>query len=164
MPGIHKKKPICDGRIKHSGVLAKSTKNKLTSKGHALPNKVLKASLYDVSSQMLTNKKLIVTKSFSKPGNTLHVADADQFVTIKCVRASTDDGEMNIQEVADGDVFRLSVSDDMSVWISLKSVKDDGVLLSSLPLSQGETIRVSVSQNMIGKYLVFGYLEYPYPE
>ena len=110
---------------------------------------------------MLTNKKLIVTKPFSKPGNTLHVADADQFVTIKCVRASTDDGEINMQEVADGDVFRLSVSDDMSVWISLKSVKNDGVLLSSLPLSQGETIRVSVSQNMIGKYLVFGYLEYP---
>ena len=113
------------------------------------------------SHQMLTNKKLIVTKPFSKPGNILHVADGDQFVTIKCVRASTDDGEMNMQEVADGDVFRLSVSDDMSVWISLKSVKDDGVLLSTLPLSQGETIRVSVSQNMIGKYLVFGYLEYP---
>ena len=110
---------------------------------------------------MLTNKKLIVTKPFSKPGNTLHVADSDQFVTIKCVKASTDDGEMNMQEVADGDVFRLSLSDDMSVWISLKSVKDDGVLVSSLPLSEGETIRVSVSQNMIGKYLVFGYLEYP---
>lgn len=39
---------------------------------------------------MLTSKKLIVTKSFSNPGNILHVADADQFVTIKCVRASTD--------------------------------------------------------------------------
>ena len=109
---------------------------------------------------MLTSKKLIVTKPFSKPGNTLQVADADQFVTIKCVRASTDDGELNMQEVADGDVFRLSVSDDMSVWISLKSVKEDGVLLKDFPLSEGETIRVSVSQNMLGKYLVFGYLEY----
>ena len=110
---------------------------------------------------MLTNKKLIVTKPFSKPGNILHVADGDQFVTIKCVRASTDDGETYMQEVADGDVFRLSVSDDMSVWVSLKSVKDDGILLSAFPLSEGETIRVSVNQNIIGKYLVFGYLEYP---
>lgn len=62
-----------------------------------------------------------------------------------------------------GDIFRLSVSDDsddISVWVSLKSVKNDGVLLSSFPLSQGETIRVAVSQSMIGKYLVFGYLEY----
>ena len=109
---------------------------------------------------MLTSKKLIVTKPFSKPGSTLHVADADQFVTIKCVRASTDDGEINMQEVADGDFFRLSVSDDMSIWISLKSVKDDRVLLKDLPLSEGETIRVSASQNLLGKYLVFGYLEY----
>lgn len=108
---------------------------------------------------MLSSKKLMVTKSFSKPGNTLHIADADQLVTIKCVRASTDDGEINIEDTDVG-MFRLSVSDDMSIWISLKSVKDDGVLLKDLPLSEGEIIRVSVSRNLVGKYLVFGSLYY----
>ena len=109
---------------------------------------------------MLSNRKLIVNKPFSKPGNTLHTADSDQFVTIKCVRASTDDGDVIIQDVADGDMFRVTVSDDFSVWISLKSVKEDGILLKYFPLTEGETVRVSVSPIILGKFLVFGYLEY----
>lgn len=109
---------------------------------------------------MLTNKKLIATKPFSKPGDILHTANADQFVTIKCVRASTDDGEINIQDNTNEGMFRLTVSDDTNIWISLKSVKDDGVLVKDLALTEGETIRVSVDIILIGKYLIFGYIEY----
>ena len=109
---------------------------------------------------MLSNKKLIVTKPFSKPGQILHTADSDQFVTFKCVRASKDDGDVEIPNAGDGDKFRLNVSDDMSLWISLKSIKEDGHLLKHFPLTDGETLRVSASENLIGKFLVFGYMEY----
>jgi len=109
---------------------------------------------------MLSSKKLIVNKPFSKPGHILHTADADQFVTIKCVSASADDGEINIQDVADDDMFRLTVSDDASIWIALSTVKSSGILLKDFPLENGETIRVSVSQNLLGRYLVFGHFDY----
>ena len=108
---------------------------------------------------MLSNKKLIVNKPFSRPGNTIHTADADQFVTLRYVRASTDDGEITLQDNVDGDMFRITVSDNISLWIPLKSIKD-GVLLHHFPLTENEILRVSVSQNMIDKYLIFGYVEY----
>ncbi len=108
---------------------------------------------------MLSNKKLIVNKNFSKPGNKLHIADHDQFVTIKSVRASIDEEFHELQTGCD--MFKInvtSVSDDnMSIWISLKSVKEDGILLKDFPLAGGDTLRVSASQNILEKFVVFGY-------
>jgi len=108
---------------------------------------------------MLSNKRLMVTKSFSKPGSIIHTADSSQFITLKCVRSSIDGEQLNIQDVADGDMFRVTVSEDTSIWISLKSVKD-GLMLKGFPLEEGEIVRVSASQNILGKFLIFGYIEY----
>ena len=124
-------------------------------------NSVLKVTIWRAATTetMLSNKKLIVNKPFSKPGNTIHTADAYQFVTLRYVRASTDDGEITLPDDADGDMFRITVTDNISLWIPLKSAKD-GVLLHHFPLSEEEDLRVSVSQNLIGKYMIFGYVEY----
>lgn len=109
---------------------------------------------------MLSNKKLIVTKNLSKPGNNLHTADNDQFVTIRCARASIDDEEFNVLDFSN-DMFKINVTsasdDNMSVWISFKSLKEDGILLSDFPVTRGDTLRISASQNLIGKFVIFGY-------
>ena len=111
---------------------------------------------------MLSNKKLIVTKTFSKLGNHLHTANNDQFVTIKSVRASIDENECRL-EVGDGDTFKISVTsisdDTISVWVSLKSVKEDGILLKDFPLAEGDNLRISASQNLLEKFVVFGHFE-----
>lgn len=108
---------------------------------------------------MFSNKRLIINKNFTKPGQILHTANCDQFVTIKSERASTDDADVTIEDANDRDMFRISVGEDLSIWVTLKSVKD-GILLKDFPVSQGESVRVSASANMLGKFVVFGYFGY----
>ena len=107
---------------------------------------------------MLSKKRLIVERNFTKPGHVLHTADRDEFVTIKVARASTDAGQVEVQEPNDTDMFRISIGEEVSIWITLKSIKD-GIMLESFPISHGESLRISSSQSIVGKFIVFGYCE-----
>ena len=106
---------------------------------------------------MLSNKKILVDKPLSRPGRILHIADTDEFVTIRVVNASIDDEQIQY-EPTEADVFRISVGENLSIWVKAKSIKD-GMLLENFPISCEESIRVSASQHLVNKFLVFGWRE-----
>lgn len=107
---------------------------------------------------MLSNKRLLVDRGFTNQGRVLHSADGDQFVTIKMARASTGVHD-DAQVLTELDKFRITVGDDLSIWIPYNASTGE-FLLEDFPVAKGECLRVTASPNLVNKFLVFGWFEY----
>ena len=125
---------------------------------------------------MFTQRRIVINRDFTSPGNLLHVANQDQFVTIKVLIANPtnnpnhnavvqNDGAQNngAQNNEATSKFRITFENLESgvmqnVWIPLDSTKD-GVLLSHFPIAKNDRILISSSSNITNNYIAFGFYE-----
>ena len=125
---------------------------------------------------MFTQRRIVINRDFTSPGNLLHVANQDQFVTIKVLIANPtnnpnhnavvqNNGAQNngAQNNEATSKFRITFENLESgaiqnVWIPLDSTKD-GVLLSHFPIAKNDRILISSSSNITNKYIAFGFYE-----
>ena len=135
---------------------------------------------------MFTQRRIVINRDFTSPGDLLHVANQDQFVTIKVLIANPtnnpnhnavvqnngaqNNGAQNNGAQNNGaqnneatSKFRITFENLESgaiqnVWIPLDSTKD-GVLLSHFPIAKNDRILISSSSNITNKYIAFGFYE-----